>query len=111
MTDESRLEKQARGRAASFGVPQQADLPQFLPDQFVMGKTKQVGHERIGLEDSPGARVEDDDSVVSRFKESPVPELLTPDVHAVPPIEHGRGFLDAVQGSYSSRAHACTSWM
>jgi hypothetical protein len=56
-------------------VFEQSDFIEFLPDQTVMRIAQHPGHERIGLDDFTGAGVEEENSVVRRFKEPAVADF------------------------------------
>ncbi len=54
---------------------ERTDLPQFSPQKLFLRIAEQILHERIGVHHLPGAGVENQDAVQSRFIEPPVPKL------------------------------------
>ena len=56
-------------------VLKQSDLKKLLAHQLGWRITQQLRHERIGVADSAGDRVEQEDAVVRRFKQPTVPDF------------------------------------
>jgi len=57
---------------ARGAILEQTDLKQFLADQLVTRIAQQLGHERIGIGDLAGVRVEHQDAVMGGFKQAAV---------------------------------------
>ena len=56
-------------------VLKQSDLKKLLADQLCLRITQQLRHERIGVADSAGGRVEQQDAIMRRFKEPAVADF------------------------------------
>ena len=54
------------------GVAKQANLPQFLADELVCRVTRQLGHERVGFEDSSAVGIKNEHSVFGGLEEPTV---------------------------------------
>jgi len=63
------------GGLACLLVLEQADLPEFLAHELVELVAQQSAHERVGVEDHPGAGVQDEDAVPGSLEQPPIPEL------------------------------------
>ncbi|OWK34376.1 hypothetical protein FRUB_10347 [Fimbriiglobus ruber] len=58
-----------------LNVTEQADLPEFLPDQIMPGGSEEVGEKRVRVEDAAGVRGDEQDAVLGRLEEAAVTGL------------------------------------
>ena len=63
------------GDPVRIPVPEQADLSEFLAQEFVVLVAQQPAHERVGVDDLARAGVEDEDAVLGRLEEPTIAEF------------------------------------
>ena len=60
---------------ARVDVPEQADIPEVLAQQFGARIAQQVQQERVRVGNRPGVRIEDEDAILGRLEEPPKPDF------------------------------------